>query len=104
MVTTRSEIEFHKEMVAGTACLKREISYDPRRFNQMVVDHGAPEAVRRLLSGRDASDGFTTLWEAGRLEMSAEATALLPWYETMFTSDQLSVAETAVGPFDAVRI
>ena len=58
----------------------------------MVAEHGGPEAVRLLLKGRDASDGFTTLWEAGRLEMSCEAIALLPWYQELFTEEELSVA------------
>lgn len=45
----------------------------------MVGEHGGAEAARHLLTGRDASDGFTTLWEHGRLEMSVEAHVLLPW-------------------------
>lgn len=65
-------------MLAGAERLKKEIGYNPTRFNQMVAEHGGPEAVRLLLKGRDASDGFTTLWEHGRLDMSCEAFALLP--------------------------
>ena len=91
-VTTRAESEFHRECVAGSERLKREISYTPTRFNQMVAEHGGPEAVRQLLTGRDASDGFTTLWEAERLEMSVEAMVLLPWYETLFTDEQRATA------------
>lgn len=79
-------------MLAGADRLKKEIGYNPTRFNQMVAEHGGPEAARLLLKGRDASDGFTTLWEAGRLDMSCEAIALLPWYEDLFTDDQLAVA------------
>ena len=89
---TRAEVEFHREVVVGTDRLKREIGYNPIRFNQMVDKYDGAEAVRHLLRGRDASDGFTTLWEAGRLEMSAEAAALLPWYEELFTATELAVA------------
>ena len=91
-MTTQVEREFHREMVEGAERLKREIGYNPIRFNQMMAEHGGPEAARQLLTGRDASDGFTTLWEAGRLEMSVEAAALLPWYEPLFTDDQRAVA------------
>jgi hypothetical protein len=60
-VRTRADPEFHQEMVHGAERLKREIGYNPTRVNQMVAEHGGPEAARQLLSGRDASDGFTTL-------------------------------------------
>lgn len=91
-MTTRAELEFHREMIDGARRLKREIGYNPTRFNQMVDEYGGPEAARQLLTGRDASDGFTTLWEAGRLEMSIEAASLLPWYEPLFTDQQRAVA------------
>ena len=58
----------------------------------MVAEHGGPQAVRPLLGGRHASDGFTTPWENDRLEMSCEAIALLPWYVDRFSEDVRSVA------------
>lgn len=91
-MTTRADTAFHREMVQGAETLKREIGYNPTRFNQMVGDLGGPEAARQLLKGRDASDGFTTLWEAGRLEMSVEACALLPWYEELFSDAERATA------------
>jgi hypothetical protein len=91
-VATRAEAEFHREMVDGSERLKREIGYNPTRFLQMVTEHGGPEAVHQLLKGHDGSDGFTILWEAGRLDMSAEATVLLPWYEELFTIDDRETA------------
>jgi len=91
-VPNRAEQAFHSEMLAGADRLKKEIGYNPTRFNQMVAEHGGPEAVRLLLNGRDASDSFTTLWENGRLEMSCEAIVLLPWYEDLFSDDEKAVA------------
>jgi hypothetical protein len=79
-------------MVTGSARLKKEVGYNPTRFNHMVAEHGGPEAVRLLLKGRASSDGVTTLWEHNRLEMSCEAMALLPWYEELFSSEELAVA------------
>jgi hypothetical protein len=91
-VPSRAEQAFHSEMLAGADRLKKEIGYNPTRFNQMVGEHGGPEAVRLLLGGRDASDGFTTLWENDRLEMSCEAIALLHWYAGLFSEDERAVA------------
>lgn len=98
-MATQQEQEFHLEMIAGAETLKREIGYNPTRFNQMVGEHGGPEAVRLLLTGRDASDGFTTLWENNRLEMSAEAFALLPWYSSLFSEAQLATARRRLSEY-----
>jgi len=79
-------------MIQGSDRLQREISYNPQRFRQMIAEHGAVGAVRRLLQGSNASDGFTTLWEHRRLEMSCEAIALLPWYASSFSAEELETA------------
>ena len=89
---SRAEQAFHSEMLAGSDRLKKENGYNPTRFNQMVAEHGGPGAVHLLLKGSDASDGFTTLWEKGRLDMSCEAIVLLPWYEDLFSEDERAVA------------
>jgi hypothetical protein len=91
-VPSQAERAFHGDMVAGADRLRREIGYNPTRFNQMVAEHGGPEAVRRLLQTHDVSDGFATLWENGRLEMSCEAHVLLPWYRDLFTNEQVAIA------------
>ncbi len=92
-MTTEAERQFHRDMVLGVDRLKREIGYNATRFMQMVGASGGAEAARHLLTGRDASDGFTTLWEHGRLEMSVEAHVLLPWYRELFTETQVETAE-----------
>ncbi|MFE0362313.1 hypothetical protein [Streptomyces griseoaurantiacus] len=92
-MTSEAERQFHRAMVLGVERLKREISYNATRFMEMVGELGGVEAARQLLRGRDASDGFTALWEHGRLEMSVEAFVLLPWYRELFTEEQLETAE-----------
>jgi hypothetical protein len=90
---TPIEKRFYGEILAGMDRLKREIGYLAPRFRQMVAQYGGVQAAKQLLRGRDASDGFTTLWEHHRLEMSVEATALLPWYRSLFDASELEVAE-----------
>jgi hypothetical protein len=87
-----AEGRFHSAMVAGIEISKREVGYNPTRFAQMVGELGGLEAARHLLRGRDASDGFTTLWEHGRLDISVEAVVLLPSYHELFTAEQLETA------------
>ena len=69
-------------MLAGCDCLDREIGYRPTRFRRMVGE----------LGGADASDGFTTLWEAGRLDLSVEAYALHPRFAWLFYETERAVA------------
>ena len=84
MTRSTAEVEFHKAVMQGSASLKAD-GYNPSRFLEMVADLGAPQAARQLLQTSNPSDGFTTLWEMHRLDMSVEAMALLPWYEALFT-------------------
>ncbi|MFF8650525.1 hypothetical protein ACF06D_20130 [Streptomyces griseoluteus] len=83
---------FHDDMRRGAERLKREIGYNPKRFAQMLGELGGVAAARQLLRGGNASDGFTTLWEARRLELSVEAFVLLPWYQHLFDEHHLDTA------------
>jgi hypothetical protein len=91
-VPTVAELEFQSAVIEDVARLKGEIGYHPTRFLQMVSEYGAPDAARRLLQARDGSDGFTTLWAAGRLNMTVEAMSLLPWFEGIFTDRERAAA------------
>jgi len=92
-MTSEAERQFHHDMVLGAERLKQEINYNASRFMETVGELGGAETARQLLRGRDASDGFTILWEHGRLEMSVEAFVLLPWYRELFTEEQRQTAD-----------
>ncbi|MFF3244261.1 hypothetical protein ACFYWY_11120 [Streptomyces sp. NPDC002870] len=91
-MSTEAERRFHTDMVAGVDRLKREIGYNATRFAQMLGGLGGVAAARQLLRGHDASDGFTTLWEHDRLDVSVEAYVLLPWYRGLFDEHHLETA------------
>jgi len=90
-VMTIPEDEFHDAMVRGPQQL-RALGYNPTRFIQMVAEFGGVGAAHALLSGPASSDGFTQLWEMGRLDMSVEANVLLPWFEELFATEELANA------------
>ncbi len=89
---SEAELRFHDDMRKGAERLKREIGYNPMRFIRMLGELGGVIAAKQLLRGGNASDGFTTLWEAGRLELSVEAFVLLPWYQHLFDDSHLETA------------
>jgi hypothetical protein len=81
---------FAVEMDRSITTMKREIGYNPVRFQQMIGAHGHIETAKRLLKGQDTSDGFTRLWEAGRLDLSVEWFVLK--YDMLFTDEERETA------------
>lgn len=86
------EAQFHQAMVRLYETAKRDLDYNATYFLRMVSDHGGVEAAHRLLSTDKPSEGFTTLWEAGRLDLSVEAHILDPEYEPLFTDAERRTA------------
>ena len=82
------EAEFHVAMVKLYETAKRELGYNATYFLGMISDHGGVEAAHRLLATDKPSEGFTTLWGAGRLDLSVEAHVLDPHFEPLFTGDE----------------
>ena len=83
--------QFDQEM---RDCIRRcrEFGYNPTYWMRMISDYGAVGAAHRLLAGARASDGFTRLWEEGRLDLSVESCILLPQYHGLFTDRERAMA------------
>jgi len=86
------EQDFHAAMVDSYQQAKSECGYVATWFIQMVTEEGGVEAARRLLHTNEPSDGFTTLWEHGRLDLSVEDHVLRPEFAALFTDEERSVA------------
>lgn len=87
------ERAFEAAMIAIYATAKRDLGYNAKRFLQMITDHGGLAAARKLLHASAVSEGFTTLWERRRLDLSVEAHVLRPEYESLFTDSERRIAE-----------
>lgn len=73
----------------------RKLGYNPTAFQVMVHEHGATEAVRRLLQPpvEQPSDGFTRLWEMGRLDLAVESLAGFDLrFESLFSPEERTLA------------
>lgn len=81
-------------MVEGYERVKNDLGYNATYFKRMVDADGGLAAAKHLLGGRpqDYAEGFTTLWEKGRLELSVEFAALLPEFTPLFDADELENA------------
>jgi hypothetical protein len=86
------EERFRDSMLSIYVRAKKEAGYNATRFLQMLEDRGPLETARLLINRTTPSDGFTALWEAGRLDLTVEAHALDPQFEPLFTADERRVA------------
>src|SRR4051794_29349767 len=86
-----SAAAFHRAMVMIYERAKRDLSYNAARFLQLVAERGGVETARQLLHSPTVSDGFTTLWESGRLDLSVEAHVLKPEYANLFSENERAI-------------
>jgi hypothetical protein len=73
---------------------KSEVNYNATRYFQMLAEHRGLETARILLHDEKVSEGYTALWERGRLDLTVEA--LIhdhPEYHPLFTSEELEIAK-----------
>jgi hypothetical protein len=65
----------------------------------MINQYGALGAVRRLLHAPSVSDGFVTLWERQRLDLSVEALAVDNRFAALFTDEERETARKRLDDF-----
>lgn len=83
------EKAWHREMLQIYADAKA-INYNASYFIRMVEEMGGLAAAKRLINDAQPSDGFTRLWELGRLDISVEARALKPEHRPLFSSEEIN--------------
>lgn len=67
-----------------------EVNYRATRYHQMLMQHGGLETARTLINAPQVSDGYTELWQRGRLDLTVEALVFdHPQYHCLFTSEEL---------------
>ena len=68
----------------------KEIGYTPSVLLRMLHEKGALRTARQLINASRPSDGYTRLWELGRLDLSVEAVVHdnAEWHE-LFTEEEL---------------
>jgi hypothetical protein len=92
VTVTPVEKRLHQAMIRLYQDAKRETGYNATRFLQMVSGQGGAATARQLLAGAQPSDGFTALWERGRLDLTVEHLVLQPEFETLFSDGERQLA------------
>ncbi len=95
------EVEFHEAMLDIYRKAKSEAKYNAVRFLKMVTDHGGLETAHMLIKSAAVSDGYTALWERGRLDLAVEAMILNnERYQSLFSEEELAVCAKRLKQYE----
>ena len=96
---TDLEKRFDRAMREIYVTAKRECGYNATRFLQLVSEKGGLVAAKQLISKPGGTEGFTTLWQCRRLDLSVEAHVLKPEYESLFTDEERRMCRERLEEF-----
>jgi hypothetical protein len=84
--------QFHRAMVDAYQACVQGVDYHPTLVKRHMGEHGAVETARWLVNLPNESSGFTRLWEAKRIDLSAEAIILQPEFVPLFSVEDRRLA------------
>ena len=90
MERTRLELLFDQELLQNAEQARILCGSPVTRFVRSVQTTGGVSAVRELCRRNRPSDAFDSLAQAGRLDLSAEASAVKGKYGPLFTDDEVN--------------
>ena len=101
---TQLEVEFHSAMEDIYRRAKEEAHYNATAFRRMVAEQGGLETARRLINANRVSDGYTALWERGRLDLTVEAKVIeTPQFHSLFTEEELETCRRRLSDYGYTR-
>jgi hypothetical protein len=87
------EKQFTRQLIILYELAKIKCNYNATRFIKMLHELGGVTTARQLVLSPELSQGFTAMWECGRLDLTVEATILQEPWRQLFTEDVLSAAQ-----------
>jgi hypothetical protein len=86
--------QFHEAMFVIYQRAKKEANYPATIFYKMVSDKGGLATAKTLINAPKPSDGYTALWERGRLDLTVEAEVIENerWHQ-LFLPEELDRAK-----------
>ena len=96
---TPAEAEFANAMKEIYRRAKVEAGYDATYFLRMLAELGPLATARRLIAMDRPSDGFTALWERGRLDLTVEAHVIKDRFESLFTDEEVEQSRRRLNDY-----
>ncbi len=95
---------FEEEMYGIYQRAHSEAHYSATRFHHMLVEYGGLETARILLHSRNVSEGYTALWQLGRLDLTVEAVIHdNPKWRALFTQTGLDTCGRRLSDYGYLR-
>lgn len=96
--------QFDQAMLTIYRRAKSEAGYDARIFLGMVMDRGRLGTAKYLINSSKPSDGYSALYERGRLDLTVEAMLVEEsrWH-SLFTSEELAEARARLKAYHYSR-
>lgn len=73
MSFSKLEAEFDAAMMEIYTRAKTEADYAASIFHRMLIEKRGLATAKHLINASSVSDGYTSLWERGRLDLTVEA-------------------------------
>jgi hypothetical protein len=87
------EARFDDAMMEIYRRAKSEAKYPASSYFQMLIEHRGVATAKILLHSDAVSEGYTALWERGRLDLTVEALIYdHPEYHSLFTDEEHQIA------------
>ncbi len=94
-------LQFEKELKNKMLQAKKECRYNATRFNQMLAQYGGVDTAKRLIANGmitgKTSDGYTTLFLCGRLDLTMEQSVCKPEYQELFAEEEIAYCKALLS-------
>lgn len=97
---SKAETEFDKAMMDIYRRAKSECNYTASYFLGMLLEHRGVETARILLAAESPQEGFTRLWERGRLDLTVECLVLSERFRGLFGDHEREKARSRLREYD----
>ena len=94
------EAKFDQAMFGIYRRAKDEAKYNATIFLRMLTDDGGVRTAKMLINAQRPSDGYTALYERGRLDLTVEAMVIEePLWHTLFEPEELERARKRLSDY-----
>jgi hypothetical protein len=88
------ENNFERELLKAVEICINLYRYRPTYFLRMLKNYGPVSTTTQLATADKFHEGFTKLWELGRLDLTVEAIMLRDPYSALFPKEVLAKASS----------
>jgi hypothetical protein len=97
---TNLERAFDEAMMEIYRRAKLECNYTPSVFHNMLSKYRGVKTAKQLINSRKVSDGYTRLYELGRLDLTVEAVIYdaPKWYK-LFEEEEIIICKKRLNDY-----